>query len=181
MSADVVILTGPSGAGKSTTARSLAQTYSKSVHLHTDDFWRFIASGAIPPHLPESEEQNHVVMRVIRHAAFTYAAGGFTTVVDGVIGPWMLGHFRDVDDAPPLHYVVLRPERDETLRRAQGRTTPDALVDEEPVVALWGQFADLGPLERHVIDTTRQEPAGTLRAVTDAITSNRFLLDPTVE
>ena len=77
MSADAIILTGPPGAGKSTTARSLAETYPKSVHLHTDDFWHYIASGAIPPYLPESEEQNQVVMRVIRQAAFMALRGSW--------------------------------------------------------------------------------------------------------
>lgn len=174
MNADVIILTGPPGAGKATTAGSLVATYAKSVHLHTDDFWHYISSGAIPPYLPESEEQNQVVMRVIRQAAFMYAAGGFTTVIDGIVGPWMLDHFRGLNDAPPLHYVVLRPELDE---RAQGRTTPDALTDQEPIVSLWGQFADLGPLERHAIETTHQQPVNTMRPVADANASEHFLLD----
>jgi energy-coupling factor transporter ATP-binding protein EcfA2 len=180
MSSDVVILTGPPGAGKSTTARALAKTYPRSVHLHTDDFWRYIASGAIPPYLPESDTQNQVVMRVIQQAAFTYAAGGFTTLIDGIVGPWMLGHFRDLGDGadlPRVHYVVLRPARDETVRRAQARTAEDALVEEEPIVSLWAQFSDLGALESHAIDTTDQETADTVRAVRDATASDRFLLD----
>ncbi|EDP9171620.1 AAA family ATPase, partial [Salmonella enterica subsp. enterica serovar Braenderup] len=146
MSADVIILTGPPGAGKSTTARTLAESFPRSVHLHTDDFWHYIASGAIPPYLPESDAQNQVVMQVIQGAAFTYATGGFTTLIDGIIGPWMLSHFREPGngtDAPHLHYVVLRPAREETLRRAQARTAPDALVDEEPIISLWDQFSDL--------------------------------------
>ncbi|WP_308820133.1 AAA family ATPase [Pseudonocardia alni] len=180
MSADVVILTGPPGAGKSTTARVLAATYPASVHLHADDFWHYIVSGATLPYLPESDEQNQVVMGVIRRAAFGYAAGGFTTVIDGIIGPWMLRHFDYLDEAVAsvrLHYAVLRPAREETVRRAVGRMAPDALVDEEVVTVLWEQFSDLGRLEGHVIDTTDQEPAETVRVLSDAVAADRLLLD----
>jgi hypothetical protein len=160
----------------------LAASYPRSVHLHTDDFWHYIASGAIPPYLPESNDQNQTVMRVIRAAAFAYAAGGFVTIIDGIIGPWMLGHFRHVEEkeaVPRLHYVVLRPARDETLRRAQGRTAPDALVDDEPVLSLWDQFSNLGALEEHLIDTTAQNPAETLAVVQQAIGNGTYILKAT--
>ena len=177
--AAVVIITGPPGAGKSTTARAVAASFPRSVHLHTDDFWHAIVSGSVPPYRPEADEQNQTVMRVISTAASAYAAGGFVVVVDGIVGPWMLHHFLDpgpIRGTPPLHYVVLRPSRDETLRRAQGRTEPNALVDEAPILAMWQQFSALRTLEHHVIDTTGQAPSETLAAVRAAVEAGTFLL-----
>lgn len=181
MIADVIVLTGPPGAGQSTTARELARQYDRAVHLHTDDFWKYIAAGAIPPHLPESDGQNQTVMQVIRDAAFAYAEGGFVTVVDGVVGPWMVNYFaltENTQRTPTVHYVVLRPGRAETLRRAQARTAPDALVDAEPINLMWSQFEDLGEYERHVIDSTDQSSSKTTNAVVNAVSSRKFLLQP---
>jgi predicted kinase len=155
----VIILTGPSGAGKSTIAVKLAARYNKGVHLHTDDFWHYIVSGAIPPYDPASDAQNQTVMDVIAGAAYTYALGGFTTVIDGIVGPWMLHHFRTRAAQHPelaVHYVVLRPQRNTTLKRAQARAAPSALIDERPILSMWDQFSDLGELDSHVLDTSHE-------------------------
>ncbi|OBH15867.1 ATP-binding protein [Mycolicibacter terrae] len=182
MGNDIFVVTGPPGAGKSTTARALAQTFPQAVHLHTDDFWHDIVAGGIPPYLPEADQQNQTVLRVIVNAAFTFAAGGYTVVVDGVVGPWMLHHFRDGAAGHPnsrLHYIVLRPNRVVTLTRAKGRTAPNALLDAEPILAMWDQFADLNDLEHHVIDTSQQSADDTLKAVATAVPTGRFVLSPT--
>jgi len=179
MPGSVIIVTGPPGAGKSTTAAALAAGLARSVHLHTDDFWAYIVSGGVAPYLPEADAQNRTVVEATAGTAFAYAGGGFDVVVDGVVGPWMLDHYLRAAMSRPdtdLHYVVLRPGRQEALARAQGRMAPEALVDEGPILSMWDQFADLGDLETHVIDTTAHTPAGTLSAVTAAVRGGRFRL-----
>ena len=57
-----------------------------------------------------------------------------------------------------------------------GRTAPDALIDVEPIVALWSQFDELGAFEAHAIDTTDDDPERTLRRVRDAITSGSYAI-----
>lgn len=182
VSAGVIILTGPPGSGKSTVAALHARTYRRAVHLHTDDFWHFIVTGLIPPYEPASDSQNHTVVEVIAGAAYTYAQGGFTTIVDGIVGPWMLGHYlaharqhRDV----ALTYVVLRAGRDETLARAQSRIAPGALVAEQPILHLWEQFADLGPYESHALDTSGESVETSAQRVADAVaaTTHRLRID----
>jgi chloramphenicol 3-O-phosphotransferase len=171
----VLVLTGPPGSGKTTTAGALAASSpTPAVHLHADDFWRSIKSGAIPPFLPAAHGQNAVVMDALAKAAEVYAAGGFFVAVDGIVGPWFLDPFRRT--TVELHYVVLRPTLDATLSRALARGG-DALTDPGPIGELHRQFGSLGPLERHVIDTTHQRPDETLAAVREAVRSGAFRLE----
>lgn len=173
----LIVLSGPPGAGKSTVAAALAATFPRTVHVHTDDFWHAIVTGGIPPHESAADRQNHVVVEAIVGAATAYARGGYTVVVDGVVGPWMLRHYRDAIARHPeleVHYIVLRPNRAVTLSRAQARTALDALIAEEPIVSLWDQFQDLGELEAHAIDTSTHSPDETVRIVRAAVDTGAY-------
>jgi SpoVK/Ycf46/Vps4 family AAA+-type ATPase len=85
--ADVPILTGPPGSGKTTVARLLTASYERAVHIESDRFFHFIASGYIEPWMEESHRQNAVVMEAVAKAAATYARSGYFTAIDGIFAP----------------------------------------------------------------------------------------------
>lgn len=174
----LIVITGAPGAGKTTIARMVADRFAHSVHLHADDFWHFIRRGAIAPYLPESHRQNKVVIDILAQAASGYATGGYEVICDGVIGPWFLDAFRAaaMNSHVELHYLVLRPDPDTTLRRATSRTASDALIDPEPIRSLHQQFSNLGDLEPHVLDSSHIDADATAEAVLHGINNGHYQL-----
>jgi AAA domain len=165
----LLFLTGPPGAGKSTVGRLVASRYARSTLVESDWFWTTIVSGFVPPWQPEADEQNQTMIRSAVASAVRMANGGYSTVVDGIVGPW---HFDLIGDelcatAVPASYVVLRPDVETCLARAVGRAGEERvpghppLTDQAAIRHMWLQFSDVGEHERSVIDTTQQWPVET--------------------
>lgn len=105
----IIVITGAPGTGKTTTASVVAKEsdLEKSVHMHTDDFYHYLSKGAIPPHLPESNEQNLIVIEAFLEAAKRYARGGYDVIVDGIVGPWFLEPWLNiVQEHYEVHYEM---------------------------------------------------------------------------
>ena len=175
----MIVITGSPGTGKTTTAAIVAKEsdMSKSVHMHTDDFFHYLSKGAIPPHLPESNEQNRVVIESFLEAAKRFARGGYDVVVDGIVGPWFLEPWRRLArEGYEVHYLVLRADREETLRRAVGRAKLSREMNVLLVETMWEQFADLGAYERNAIDTTELTIREAVSAIQKKVAEKTALL-----
>ncbi len=117
----LLVVTGPPGAGKSSVARVLADSAPRSVLVEGDLFFGFLAAGAIDPWLSESDEQNALVTQAAGAATGVFARGGYVTVYDGVIGPWLVSTFAEATGLELLDYVVLLPSVDTCVERVLTR------------------------------------------------------------
>ena len=158
--AALVVVTGPPGAGKSTVARALADSFERSVLVAGDTFFAFLARGAIAPWLPTAHGQNEVVVRAAAAAAGRFAAGGFITVYDGVLGPWFLADFAAEAAVDDLHYIVLLPSVERCVDQVANRVG-HGFTDEEATRHMYRQFAQAGIDQRHVLADLAASPTET--------------------
>ena len=175
----IIVITGSPGTGKTTTASIVAKEsdMDKSVHMHTDDFFHYLSKGAIPPHLPESNEQNLVVIEAFLEAAKRYARGGYDVIVDGIVGPWFLEPWKALaQEDYEVHYIVLRASKKETMKRAVERSKLDRKTNIELVETLWEQFSGFGIYAPNVIDTTTFTIKDTVSAIKERVACGTSLL-----
>ena len=133
-------------------AHVLAQQFDPSVLIEGDAFFGFLQRGAIDPWLAESNDQNHVVARAAASATGVYAAGGYTTVYDGIVGPWFMDVFVAASGLDHVEYVLLLPPIERCIARVQTRKG-HGFTDEAATRKMHAQFAAAAATdvdERHV-------------------------------
>jgi cytidylate kinase len=162
------LVTGAQASGKSTVADLLAQRFDRGVHVRGGQFYRWAVRGWVHVGDEDADEARRLLdlrYQLSSTVASSYAAAGFTTVVqDNIYG-------RDVEEwlervAPmTAHLVVLRPsvaevERRDAARRSttgkiayRGAFTP--AVNDAHVA---GTRADMGLW----LDTSAQTPKETV-------------------
>jgi predicted kinase len=169
----IVIVSGCPGSGKTTLAEGLARSSEQGLHLLSDVFYRF-PTAPIDPTRAEAHHQNTVIMRALARSAHAFAAGGYHVVLDGVIGPWFLPVFREeLSGSLDVSYLVLQVSESEALRRVRERQGPGASATVRQMVS---EFADLGVLSAHAVDTESRLPEQVLAAAGRDLQAGRFQL-----
>ena len=165
---DAWLITGMPGAGKSTAARRLAERFQRAAVIEGDLLHSWIVSGNVWPGqepAAESSRQIRLTMRNQCLLAQSYAAAGFTPIVDYVIvNRTDLQEYRSQLGGLAIHLVVLHPgkrvamardsarEKSQRHQQAHGLTIAEhfaplegPLVEELAGIGLWIDNGDLSP------------------------------------
>lgn len=170
--APVIIVTGPPGVGKSTVSAALADTFDRSALVSGDQFFSTLRSGFVEPWLPQSHQQNVDVMDITLDTAAAYAERGWTTVLDGIVGPWFLDVVRHRLRPLQVHYAVLMASLDTCRSRFVDRDGGTG----ETATKMHHEFTSSGVEARHIVEAAAG-PEATLKLLTTAIGDGRLLLD----
>lgn len=174
--APVTIVSGSPGSGKSTLARLLADQDSVGVHLHTDDFFDYVAHK-IDPSQPASATQNAVVLSAYLAAADAFVSGGYHVYLDGVIGPWWFDQIGKT--FPKVELIFLHVDLDIALARTQKRAADTGVPAPEHMVREMNkQFAAIHEWGKQRIDVGQLTPQALLEEVVDR--RARGMLDVTL-
>jgi predicted kinase len=178
----LLLLTGSPGCGKTTVSPLVADRHEPSVCLDLDWFFSKLRRGAVAPWKREAHQQNRVVLTAAAEAVTAFAAGGYFTVADGIVYPFMLDLFAasGVRSGVSLNYAVLRAPLGVVQHRVQARRTDPvhagALADGDVVDDLWTQFEAHGVAERHRVDVGDRSPGEVARELDRRLGEGDFRL-----
>jgi broad-specificity NMP kinase len=178
----VLLLTGSPGCGKTTVAPRVADRHEPSVCLDLDWFFAKVRKGFIDPWRGEAHAQNRVILGAAAEAVATFAEGGYFTVAEGILYPFMLDLFAEACEPHviSLNYAVLRAPIRVVQQRVQNRRSePEhfgALADANVVDDLWAQFESHGVDERHRVDSGERTPDAIAEEIEYRLGSGEFRL-----
>jgi hypothetical protein len=178
----LLLLTGSPGGGKTTVAPLVADRHEPSACLDLDWFFAKVRRGAVEPWKGEAHDQNRTVLGAAAAAVAQFARGGYFTVAEGILYPFMLDLFETAcaPFAISLNYAVLRAPVDVVQQRVQGRRAEPlhvgALADASVVDDLWAQFESHGVEERHRVDSGRHSAADVAAEIDRRLEAGDFRL-----
>jgi chloramphenicol 3-O-phosphotransferase len=179
----LLLLTGSPGCGKTTIAPLVADGHEPSACLDLDWFFAKLRRGAIDPWREEAHTQNRVVLHAAAVAVAAFADGGYFTVAEGILYPFMLDLFAAAC-APygiEAHYAVLRAPIALVQQRVQERKVePEhagALADAAVVGDLWTQFENQDVDEQHLVDMGTRGPTEVAAEIDQRLGAGDFRLE----
>jgi predicted kinase len=127
MMTDLFIVTGAPAVGKSTTARALAASFEKSIHIPVDDLREMVVSGLVLPSEYWSQElvdQLTLARQCVVEMAIIYFEAGYTVVIDDFWDPnSRLSEYHRLFDEAHAHKILLLPNQEtaktRNIRRSQ--------------------------------------------------------------
>lgn len=75
-----------------------------------------------------------------------------------------------------VHYIILRADKEETMKRAIERSKLDRKTNIELVEVMWEQFENLGAYEKNILDTTLLSVEDTVLAIKKKVINKVALL-----
>jgi hypothetical protein len=161
----------------------VADRHERSVCLDLDWFFAKLRSGAISPWREEAHAQNRVVLHAAAEAVAAFAAGGYVTVAEGILYPFMLDLFAAAcaRNGVAAHYAVLRAPIGVVQQRVRDRRIEaehaGALADAAVVEDLWTQFESLGVDPRHRVDVGGRHPEEVAKEIDRRLRAGEFRLE----
>jgi broad-specificity NMP kinase len=179
----LLLLTGSPGCGKTTIAPLVADRHEPSACLDLDWFFAKLRRGAIDPWREEAHTQNRVVLHAAAEAVAALADGGYFTVAEGILYPFMLDLFAAACDPYDVtaNYAVLRAPIELVQQRVHDRRAEPqhagALADAAVVGDLWTQFENHDVDERHLVDMGTRGPTEMAAEIDRRLGAGDFLLE----